>query len=53
MADIITPNWLRVERAMIFFRSHSTIAAIPAIHMVRQALSKIVKLKRFNCDRNG
>lgn len=32
--EIITPNWLRVERAIIFLRSHSTMAAIPAISMV-------------------
>lgn len=34
----ITPNWLRVDRAMIFLRSHSTMAAIPAISIVIDAM---------------
>lgn len=34
---IITPNWLRVERAIIFLRSHSVMAAIPAINIVIDA----------------
>ena len=33
--DIITPSWLNVDRAIIFFISVSTIAAIPAIVIVR------------------
>lgn len=34
---IITPNWLSVERAIIFFMSHSVIAERPAISVVRTA----------------
>lgn len=34
---IITPSWLKVERAMIFLRSHSTKATDPAINIVRVA----------------
>lgn len=38
MVEIITPSWLRVDSAIIFFRSHSTIAAIPAINIVQDAI---------------
>lgn len=31
---IITPNWERVESAIIFFISHSAKATVPAINMV-------------------
>jgi len=34
---IITPSCLRVERAIIFFISHSVIALRPAIRVVRTA----------------
>lgn len=34
---IIMPSCLRVERAMIFFISHSVAALIPAISMVDTA----------------
>lgn len=37
---IITPNWLRVERAMIFFMSDSVIAESPAINIVREAIRR-------------
>lgn len=43
--DIITPSWLRVDRAMIFFISVSAIAAIPAINMVDMA---IIIIKKWN-----
>lgn len=43
---IITPSWLKVERAMIFFISVSTIAAIPAISIVIEAIIKRDLLKR-------
>lgn len=50
---IITPNCLSVDRAMIFFISHSVIAARPAISVVRQAkISKHV-LNILERDRNG
>lgn len=39
---IITPSWLRVERAMIFFISHSVVALIPAISIVRHAMIRSV-----------
>lgn len=35
--DSITPSWLRVDRAIIFLRSHSTRADRPAINMVSEA----------------
>lgn len=35
--NIITPNCLRVDRAIIFFISHSAIALAPAINMVKVA----------------
>lgn len=34
---IITPSWLSVDRAIIFFKSHSAKAAIPAINIVIEA----------------
>lgn len=34
----MTPSWLRVERAMIFFKSVSVSAANPDITIVRQAV---------------
>ncbi len=37
---IITPSWLNVERAIIFLRSHSAIAFIPAINMVNVAIHR-------------
>lgn len=38
MVEIITPSCLRVDSAIIFLRSHSTIAAMPAINMVQDAI---------------
>lgn len=37
---IITPSCLRVERAIIFLRSHSTSATEPAINIVSVAVSR-------------
>ena len=43
-ANIITPNWLKVDKAIIFFISHSVSAAIPAINIVKDAVkNKIVE----------
>ena len=42
---IITPNWLRVERAIIFFRSGSIVAASPAINIVKHEVIKRIRLK--------
>lgn len=39
---IMTPSCERVERAIIFFISHSEIAAIPAINIVTDAITKSV-----------
>lgn len=36
----MVPSWLRVESAITFFISHSTIAAIPARHAVIAAANK-------------
>lgn len=35
---IITPNWERVDKAIIFFISDSVKAAVPAINMVIDAI---------------
>jgi hypothetical protein len=32
--NIMNPNWLKVEKAIIFFMSHSKLAQIPAINIV-------------------
>ena len=42
--DIITPNCLKVESAIIFFMSHSAIALNPAISIVNVAIIKSVLL---------
>lgn len=49
--DIITPSCLKVDRAMIFFMSHSAMAAVPAINMVKVAIIKSVWLKRGDRER--
>ena len=43
---IITPNWLRVDSAMIFFISPSKVAAVPAINIVVLPIIKSSVLKR-------
>ena len=40
IAAIIIPNCLRVERAIIFFMSHSVVALSPAIIVVDTAVNK-------------
>lgn len=52
-AAIITPNCLRVERAMIFFRSHSRTALRPAISIVRVLVNKRAGANHGNEERNG
>lgn len=37
---IMVPSWLSVDRAIIFFISHSAIAADPAMHAVMAALKR-------------
>lgn len=50
---IIIPSCLRVDRAMIFFISHSVVALIPAMIIVDTATNKIVLLKICSDLRNG
>lgn len=50
---IITPNWLRVERAMIFFRSVSPNAVNPAINIVIEDEIRSKVLKSLNCSKKG
>lgn len=38
---IITPSCLSVERAIIFFKSHSTMADMPAINIVAEEITKM------------
>jgi hypothetical protein len=45
---IIIPNWLSVDRAIIFFMSHSDRALIPAINMVVVEISSRVQLNHLN-----
>lgn len=53
MAVIIIPSCLRVDKAIIFFMSHSVVALIPAINMVQTAMNKITKLNALRDERNG
>lgn len=50
---IITPSCLRVERAIIFFRSVSTIALIPAMNIVMVEIMRRVKLNMKNLESIG
>lgn len=50
---IIIPSWLKVDRAMIFFISHSEIALKPAIVIVHTAINKMIILKYWDEWRNG
>jgi hypothetical protein len=40
MAAIIIPNCLRVDKAIIFFISHSDVALNPAIRVVEAAVNR-------------
>ncbi len=53
IAVIIIPSWLSVDRAIIFFISHSVVALIPAISIVHTATNKITKLNALSVERNG
>lgn len=46
----ISPSCLRVERAMIFFRSHSTMADSPAINIVAEAVKSNIGLRSGTLD---
>lgn len=50
---IITPNWLKVESAIIFFKSHSVIADIPAINIVKEATINRDGLNHVNVEAKG
>lgn len=52
-ASIITPSWLRVDKAIIFFISHSVNAAIPAINIVKAEAKNSKVEKRLREDRKG
>lgn len=45
----MTPSCLRVERAIIFFISHSAIALYPAISIVIEAINKSDGQNQFDC----
>lgn len=42
IAAIIIPNCLRVDRAIIFFISHSVVALNPAIMVVETAVNRSI-----------
>ena len=42
---IIIPSCLSVDRAMIFFISHSDVALSPAINIVQTAINRMIELK--------
>jgi hypothetical protein len=46
--NIITPSWLRVDRATIFLKSHSVVALKPAIRVVEVAIISIKVLNNGN-----
>lgn len=50
---IISPNCLKVDRAMIFFISHSVVALSPAINIVEVLMIKSIVLNRGVECRNG
>lgn len=53
MLVVIIPSCLRVDKAIIFFMSHSVIALIPAINIVDTPISSIILLKLCIDDRSG
>jgi hypothetical protein len=46
--NIITPSWLKVDKATIFLKSHSVLALKPAINVVEVAIRSINSLKKFS-----
>lgn len=50
---IIRPNCLRVDRAIIFFISHSVIALRPAINIVEVPITRSDLLNRGIDSKNG
>lgn len=53
MLDIIRPSWLKVERAIIFFMSHSAIALYPAISIVIVPIRRRAGWKMGDFIKNG
>jgi hypothetical protein len=49
---IIRPNCLSVDKAIIFFMSHSVIALSPAMNIVVVPIVRIIILKSVEVDRN-
>lgn len=49
----IIPNCLRVDRAIIFFISHSVIAENLAINIVETPINRAILLNPFSWCRNG
>ena len=49
----MTPSCLKVDKAIIFFKSVSAVAAIPAMSMVRLAAIRMVGENHDVFDRNG
>lgn len=47
------PSWLKVERAITFFISHSAIAASPATQAVIAAANKRINSREEICFRVG
>jgi hypothetical protein len=47
MVAIITPNWLKVDKAIIFLMSHSVMALSPAIVVVVVAIISNVTLNNL------
>jgi len=52
MALTINPSWLNVEKAIIFLRSHSKIAIIPAKIKVVTDIKNIIFLYTWNKEKN-
>lgn len=48
MLIIIRPSCLNVDKAIIFFMSHSVVALSPAINMVIVLMIRIVGLNRYS-----
>lgn len=53
MVAIIIPNWLRVDKAIIFLTSHSIMALSPAIVVVVVAIISNVILNNLLSLRKG
>lgn len=43
--NIMIPSWLKVDRAIIFLKSHSMVALRPAINVVDVAIMRRIKFR--------